>query len=395
VNPSAVTLDPKTENKIIFSATVLGDPKNDVTWAVEPNDAGTIDTSGNFHRKAGAISKETDTPIKIIAHSKADPSRCGMATVTLIEDMHLEILPNSMSASSGQQIEFRVNAKPEQSKDPTATSTWSVSRSDIAAINSDGVFTAGTPDRTTQVVVSAWGPAAHEQASVAVVITVPFQPTRIEYSLILLFVITCGSLGSMIYYTSSFVAYVGNRNFRSSWYWFYISRPFVGGGLAVIFFFLVKWGKVTGASDTDLASIGAISALVGLFSDKAVKKLSDIFDVVLSTEDPRKDKITDSKTPAQDQKPGAATTQPAANAPRITNVTPPSATAGQDIPNAQINGSNLSNATVKVNGQAATPTSATDQVIKLAISGAQVTAPEVVITVTTAQGSATGKIPVT
>ena len=34
-----------------------------------------------------------------------------------------------------------------------------------------------------------------------------------------------GSLGSMLYFSSSFVAYVGNRTFRSSWYWFMLRGP--------------------------------------------------------------------------------------------------------------------------------------------------------------------------
>lgn len=415
VNPAAVTLDPAADDKFTFSATVLGDPKNAVTWSIEPADAGTIDTSGNFHRKLDPSGKEIDTPVKVTARSMADSSRCGSAMVKLIPKTHLEISPVSLSAFPGQQVEFRLMAKSDESKNATngpaaaaaakpedtkkdvkgPQSSWSVSRSDIAAITPDGVFTAGTPDKPTQVVISAWGPAVHEQASVTVSISVPFQPTDVDNWPILLFVIICGALGSMIYYTSSFVAYVGNRNFRSSWFWFYISRPFVGGGLAVIFFFLTKWGKISGASATDLASIGAISALVGLFSDKAVKKLSDILDVLLSTDDLRKDKITDSKTPAQDQKQAAATTQPATNAPKITSITPASAASGQDIANVQINGSNLSNATVTVNGQPAAATIVSDQSIKLTISGAQVTAPAIVISVTTAQGSATGKIPVT
>ena len=78
---------------------------------------------------------------------------------------------------------------------------------------------------------------------------------------LMLFVMMCGALGSMVYYASSFVGYVGNRTFRSTWFWFYISRPFVGGALAVIFFFIVGSGMVSGTTVSDLMKVGMISHL--------------------------------------------------------------------------------------------------------------------------------------
>jgi hypothetical protein len=73
----------------------------------------------------------------------------------------------------------------------------------------------------------------------------------------LVFVMLMGALGSMLYFSSSFVAYVGNRTFRSSWLWFYIARPFVGGALAIIFFFIAGSGFLnSSASATNLMTIG-------------------------------------------------------------------------------------------------------------------------------------------
>jgi hypothetical protein len=398
INPPAVTLDPATDDKFSFSATVLGDSKSGVTWSVEPPDAGTVDTTGNFHRKLDTSGAEIDKPIKITAHSVADPSRSDSAIVKLIPKTHLELSPGFVSTFSGQQIEFRAiakseagNSKPDDSnKNSPARPTWSVSRSDIATITQDGVLTAGSPRETSVLVVSAWGPAAHEQASAAVLVEVPFQPTDVLTNWpILLFVITCGALGSMIYYTSSFVAYVGNQTFRSSWFWFYISRPFVGGGLAVIFFFLTEWGKISGATGTDLAAVGAVSALVGLFSDKAVKKLSDILDVLLATKDDRKDKIEDTKPQSN------TATAPSPSGPKITSITPQTATANTDTP-VQVTGTNFTAALkVQVNSVDILPTDANEQGFKLAIPAAQVKPPKITITVTTSQGSVTGTISVT
>jgi hypothetical protein len=394
VSPSAVTMDPKDskDDKFNFSATVLGDTKNAVTWSVEPADAGSIDKSGNFHRdNSGRVN---DKPIKITAHSTADPSRSDSAIVKLIPDAHLELSPDFISTFSSQQIEFRAvsssksgNAKPEDNK---AQLTWSVSRSDIATITQDGVLTVGNPRETSVLVVSAWGPEAHEQASAAVLVEVPFQPSDVLANWpILLFVITCGALGSMIYYTSSFVAYVGNQTFRSSWFWFYISRPFVGGGLAVIFFFLTEWGKISGATGTNLAAVGAVSALVGLFSDKAVKKLSDILDVLLATKDDRKDKIEDTKAQSN------AATAPPSSGPKIIYIKPQTATANTDTP-VQVTGTNFTAPfKVQVNGADISVTDATEQGFKLTIPAAQVKAPKITITVTTNQGTVAGDISVT
>jgi hypothetical protein len=109
---------------------------------------------------------------------------------------------------------------------------------------------------------------------------------------LLAFVMVMGALGSMLHFASSFADYVGNRTFKASWFWYYVSRPFVGGGLAVIFYFLCGTGWVVPANPSGVMTVGTVSALVGLFSDKAMRKLSDILDVVLAAKDERKDKVS-------------------------------------------------------------------------------------------------------
>jgi hypothetical protein len=98
-------------------------------------------------------------------------------------------------------------------------------------------------------------------------------------------VMVMGAIGSMLHFASSFAQYVGNRTFQPSWFWYYVSRPFVGAWLAVIFYFLF------GANAGGLMKVATVSALVGLFSDRAVRKLSDILDTVLAAKDDRKDKV--------------------------------------------------------------------------------------------------------
>src|ERR1019366_836844 len=137
------------------------------------------------------------------------------------------------------------------------------------------------------------------------------------------------------------------RTFRSSWLWFYIARPFVGGALAIIFFFIAGSGFLnSSASATNLMTIGVIAALVGLFSDRAVRKLSDIFDVVVATKDDRTDKLEQGK-PAG--KAGAAATHPPRGAsPKITSTDPPLLVRSQTA-TLTVKGANFNNYKVSVN----------------------------------------------
>ncbi len=354
INPPEVTLDPAADDKFSFAATVIGDPKNAVTWSVDPPTAGDIDSTGTFRRKLVSAqdkdkAKDIDDAVNITAHSLADPTRTGTAVIHLLSGKHLEIAPLTTSVFAAQQstMMYSTAAAPPPTMYRTAPATpvkWSVSRSDIASISPEGVFTAGMPNQTSVVQVTAWGPSPHEQAAVAVTIATPVQVIGCRTWPVLLFVITCGALGSMLYFTSSFVAYVGNQTFRSSWFWFYISRPFVGGGLAIVFFFVTSTGLLQTSAPANWMWIGLISALVGLFSDKAVKKLSDIVDTLFSTKDERKDKLSDAKNGSGDggdsgdsgtggtstpttTAPAATTTAPVTTTTKpVTTTTAPSAT---------------------------------------------------------------------
>ena len=379
VNPPIVTLDAAKDEKFNFNAIVLGDEKNAVTWSVEGG--GDIDSSGTFRQKPNP-SASVDQTITVTARSSTDPSARATAVIHLLSGKHLEVAPQSVSAFTGQQIPFRT---------PNAAAKWSVSRSDIASISPDGVFTAGVPSHATETVqVTAWGVAPHEQAATAVILKPVSATSEFGDWPLMVFVILCGALGSMLYYASSFVSYVGNRTFRSSWFWFYISRPFVGGALALIFFFIVGSGLVTGATVTKLMTVGMVSALVGLFSDKAVKKLSDIVDVLLATKDDRKDKVTEVKSNTVI----ANTHQAVTKAPKISSATPASIPRDKTT-TVTLKGTDLTPALkVKVNGRELTPSKPTDTGFELVIPAEQAVAESVMITVTTDAGTAAFDLPV-
>jgi hypothetical protein len=116
---------------------------------------------------------------------------------------------------------------------------------------------------------------------------------------LLLIVIVAGGLGSCVHAATSFVTYVGNRSLVTSWLWWYLLRPLIGMTLAVIFYFVVRGGLLSGGADADSVSlfgIAAVAGLVGMFSKQATDKLQELFDNLFQTEagtgdDQRGDKL--------------------------------------------------------------------------------------------------------
>jgi hypothetical protein len=372
VNPVLVTMDPGEDESFTFVATVLGTSSDAVTWSAEGG--GDMDSKGTYRRKIDR-GPHVDKMITITAKSVAFPSKSGTAIIHLLSGKHLEIEPQPTAVFPAQQVPFRAL---------TGKVAWSVSRSDLAKISPDGVFTAGTPQRPPSVVqITAWG-GDGSRAAVSTVIGTD-RAGKGSSVFVLLFVILCGTLGSMIYFSSSFVSYVGNQTFRSSWTWFYISRPFVGGALALIFFFIIGSGLISGTSTGELMKIGMVSALVGLFSDKAIKKLSDVLDVLFATtKDDRKDKVT-----------GPATTGSGTpRRPEIASFNPP-VIPHNAATTVEVHGANfLSGYKVKVNQQDVNPVAVSEQMFKVDIPANEAKPPSVAITVVTEQGSATSKLKV-
>ena len=67
---------------------------------------------------------------------------------------------------------------------------------------------------------------------------------------ILLLVILVSALGSYIHVTVSFSDFAGNRQLVASWMWWYVLRVFVGSALAVLFYFAIRGGFFSAASDS-------------------------------------------------------------------------------------------------------------------------------------------------
>jgi len=115
---------------------------------------------------------------------------------------------------------------------------------------------------------------------------------------LILIVLLTGALGSYIHAATSFVTFVGNRTLVSSWLWWYFMRPFIGGALALLFYFVIRGGFLsTGADVTNISIFGiaGLSGLVGMFSKNAIDKLREVFETLFKSEtgkgdEARKDK---------------------------------------------------------------------------------------------------------
>ena len=112
---------------------------------------------------------------------------------------------------------------------------------------------------------------------------------------LLLLAILAGGLGSFIHSLKSFGDFVGNRTLTASWFWWYVTRPFLGAALAVVFYAVLRGGFMAGtpadAKAVNQFGVIAVGALVGMFADKASDKLADIFDTLFKGADNRTGKL--------------------------------------------------------------------------------------------------------
>src|SRR5262249_12399639 len=125
------------------------------------------------------------------------------------------------------------------------------------------------------------------------VLGVQTQITR-EVQLLLL-VIVAGALGSYLHAIKSLTDFIGNRTLTASWYWWYISPPFLGMAIATMLYAVLRGGFMAGTpADAKVVNpfgIIAIGALVGMFADKAAQKLAEIFDTLFRAADQRGGKL--------------------------------------------------------------------------------------------------------
>lgn len=109
---------------------------------------------------------------------------------------------------------------------------------------------------------------------------------------LIIIVAVMGALGGCAYSIKAFVYRVGNKSFDTSWTCWYILRPFIGSILAIIFYFAFRAAFFSlSASTGDLNNYGiaTLGGIVGLYSWETMRKLQDLFERILPTEEEEKE----------------------------------------------------------------------------------------------------------
>jgi len=146
------------------------------------------------------------------------------------------------------------------------------------------------------LLVQTWpiaNPNSVENGSIWMPVSLPYFKLSDETRVIFI-VLMSGSIGGMIHALQSFVGFVGSRSFVSSWLWWYVLRPIVGAGLALLFYLSLRGGLLTtsaGVTDLSIFGFASVGTLAGLFSEQATAKLKELFDTMFKTDDQRPDKI--------------------------------------------------------------------------------------------------------
>ncbi len=117
---------------------------------------------------------------------------------------------------------------------------------------------------------------------------------------LILIVVSTGVLGSFVQGASSLIRYLGEQRLEQSYRWWYILRPFIGGTLAMIFYFTIRGGFLSvnaGAESISHFGMAATAGMVGLFSRYAVDKLREVFMTMFALKE----------KPPEEQEPGERT----------------------------------------------------------------------------------------
>lgn len=112
----------------------------------------------------------------------------------------------------------------------------------------------------------------------------------LEFRLMLVVLIT-GALGSAIHAARAFAFYIGRNAYDDHWTWWYFLRVPTGAAIALLVYFVLKAGLITGnlaldqsaANSVNIYGFAALAAMAGLFSNQAYEKLEETFNTFFRT----------------------------------------------------------------------------------------------------------------
>jgi IPT/TIG domain len=115
---------------------------------------------------------------------------------------------------------------------------------------------------------------------------------------LLLLVFLAGAVGALLHAIRSLVAYVGNRNFVTSWLAFYYLAPFAGAALGFVGYIVIRGGFFSSTATTSDANpfmFVALAALSGLFSQQVLEKLKKVAESAFDKPAQAKDALHEAK----------------------------------------------------------------------------------------------------
>jgi hypothetical protein len=103
---------------------------------------------------------------------------------------------------------------------------------------------------------------------------------------LLLVVVFAGIIGAFVHSIGSISWHRSQRDLEKRWTVWYATRPFIGVGLALSLYFLLRAGFLSLGADPsaiNIYGVAGISGIAGMFTNKATLKLKDIANTLLKT----------------------------------------------------------------------------------------------------------------
>jgi hypothetical protein len=134
-----------------------------------------------------------------------------------------------------------------------------------------------------------WGQAALSWLSIAAVFViyglVVISADRVSNRDLLLAVTLAGAGGAALSAAAEVVSHLGRRRFRSTWTPYYVIRPVLGAGLALMIYVIARGSLLSSNAPPQFLNfygILALSVLAGLFARSALQKILETYDVVFT-----------------------------------------------------------------------------------------------------------------
>jgi hypothetical protein len=157
-----------------------------------------------------------------------------------------------------------------------------------------GIYLVGLAGLALYAIVALWPNAGAPGAEAPGPTFLVWPFTRGSEQATLLLVFFAGVLGALVHAVRSFYWYVGHRKLIVSWVAMYFLLPLVGGTLGFLFYLVFRGGLFPGefkAGALNPIGFAAVSGLVGMFSEQAIRKLKDVAETLFTKTKPGEDSI--------------------------------------------------------------------------------------------------------